>query len=107
MNVARTIKKARENLGLTQNELADKLEVSVSTVGNWEIGGTIPADRIADIASVLGLNGEELAYYMAIQKMANNSQNCFKSLRREFGDYPKVKHKIMNVELKLISLIEE
>lgn len=101
------LKMAREKLGLTQSQLAEKLEVSVSTVGNWEIGGTIPADRIADIASILRLNGEELAYYMAKQKMSNASLNCFKSLKREFGDYPKVKHKIMNIELKLMSIIEE
>lgn len=35
---AKKIKKLREQLGLTQRELAEKLEVAENTVTRWEMG---------------------------------------------------------------------
>lgn len=40
--VGRAIKLARIKAGLTQAELADKLNVKQGTVGGWEIGSTCP-----------------------------------------------------------------
>lgn len=36
----------RENAGLTQQELADKIKVSRKTINTYENGGTIPEDKI-------------------------------------------------------------
>lgn len=43
------IKKIRENLDLTQAELAKKLGVSTQTVSNWERTGNIPAPMRAKL----------------------------------------------------------
>lgn len=40
------IKKLREQLGLTQEELAVKIGVSIRTVQNWESGGKIPESTL-------------------------------------------------------------
>lgn len=37
-----TLKAARVNAGLTQQDVADKLDVALSTVRNWETGVTTP-----------------------------------------------------------------
>ena len=42
MNIAETIKQARERLGLTQEDLAEKCEVSRQAVSKWELGGSVP-----------------------------------------------------------------
>jgi len=43
MNIAEIIKQARERLGLTQEDLAEKLEVSRQAVSKWELGTSVPS----------------------------------------------------------------
>lgn len=39
------IRQARERSGLTQSELAQRIGVSMRTVGNWERGESVPRNR--------------------------------------------------------------
>ena len=51
----------RKDLGLTQQELADKLSVTRQTVSRWEAGSVMPdIDKITDIADCLGLSCDYL-----------------------------------------------
>ncbi len=43
--MAITLKAARINAGLKQSEVADKMEVSPSTMVSWETGKTSPTAR--------------------------------------------------------------
>lgn len=43
MTIAETIKRAREDLGMTQEDLAEKLEVSRQAVSKWELGASVPS----------------------------------------------------------------
>jgi transcriptional regulator with XRE-family HTH domain len=54
---AEDIKNGRERLRMTQQQLADELGVSLRTVGAWERGESIPRNRMAAIAEVLGGEG--------------------------------------------------
>ena len=76
----------REQMGLTQSKLAKKLDISRSSVNNWEMGLTSPSTKIIielantfdvstdyllgiDKQSVLyvdGLNDEEIASLLSI-----------------------------------------
>lgn len=48
-----TLKSARINAGLTQNQAASQLEISVDTLRNWENMATFPnAKQIARIETV-------------------------------------------------------
>ena len=40
--VQMSLKAARVNAGFTQSDVATKLDVSVSTIKNWEKGNTFP-----------------------------------------------------------------
>lgn len=52
-----TMKAARVNVGLTQNEFAKKVGVGVKTVQNWESGASAPrADKMPEICEVLNCN---------------------------------------------------
>jgi transcriptional regulator with XRE-family HTH domain len=61
MDIAATIRRARERLGLSQTELARRLRVSKTAVAKWEIGETAPKrKRAQQVARVLGLSESEL-----------------------------------------------
>ena len=51
------IAQKRKDLGMTQIEFADKLNVTRQTVSRWEAGTVMPdIDKISDIASILGVS---------------------------------------------------
>lgn len=50
MNIGITIKKYRNQMGLTQEQLSEYLNVSVSAVSQWESGKTVP-----DVSTLLAL----------------------------------------------------
>jgi DNA-binding transcriptional regulator YiaG len=54
---AEDIKSGRERQHMTQQELADELGVSLRTVGSWERGESVPRNRAAALAEVLGMEG--------------------------------------------------
>jgi DNA-binding XRE family transcriptional regulator len=52
---AENIKNGREPLQMTQQELADEVGVSKRTIGGWERGESVPRNRMAALAEVLGM----------------------------------------------------
>lgn len=55
MQFSVSIEAARVNSGLTQSELAEKLGVSVATVGNWEKAKSEP--NITQLRKISDLSG--------------------------------------------------
>jgi transcriptional regulator with XRE-family HTH domain len=51
--ISERIKSARRSAGLTQRQLAEKLDVSAGAVGQWETGGVPTAERLATLADSL------------------------------------------------------
>lgn len=55
------IKQKREALGITQKEMADKLDVDRSTIGKWELAGSFPRPKyLPQIAELLGCSIDDL-----------------------------------------------
>lgn len=55
------IKRLRKEKGLTQEELAERLNVSLMTVRRWEWGNTSPNSKmLVELADVLGTTPEKL-----------------------------------------------
>lgn len=60
-SVGHKIKILRKTRGLTQQQLADKLEIQRATISNYEIGRRSPhLKELEKIASVLGVNIDDL-----------------------------------------------
>lgn len=57
MTIAEIIKQAREDLGMTQEDLAEKLEVSRQAVSKWELGASVPSpENLKILEEVLGVS---------------------------------------------------
>lgn len=64
-----TIKMLRENLRLTQYQLAQKMDVTQGAVAQWEAGLSRPEiGRLPNLAKVLGVTVDELLQEDAIQE---------------------------------------
>ena len=58
-----TLKAARVNVGLTQEEVAKKLGVSKYTIGNWENAKTFPdARQIRKLESLYGVDCSQIVF---------------------------------------------
>lgn len=76
MTFAERLTGARKSKGLTQSEVAEKLNVSFQAVSLWERGETAPeTDKLADIASL---------YQVSIDWLLTGSEN--KSVTPDFKD---------------------
>lgn len=57
MNISERIKQAREALGMTQEALAEKLDVSRQAVSKWELGASVPTpENLNILEDVLGVS---------------------------------------------------
>lgn len=58
-----TLKAARINRGLTQEDVAKALNVTKKTVGSWEMGKTMPKiDKIERLCSLLGCRYDDIIW---------------------------------------------
>lgn len=58
-----TMKAARINANLTQEEMADRLGVTKKTIGSWENGKTKPKlDKVEPICSLLGVGYDDIMW---------------------------------------------
>ena len=61
--VSNSIKKLREERGMTQDELAEKLNVTRQAVSNWETGKTQPdIETLTQLAEIFDVSVERLIY---------------------------------------------
>lgn len=61
MNIGQKIRKLRKDAGISQEELAFRLDVSRQTVTRWERGQMIPdTERVAALAKYFGVTADEL-----------------------------------------------
>ena len=66
--MSKFIKRCREEAGLTQAQLAEKMDVSVVAVQNWESGKTkINPDRYYDLSGILNVPVDDLIKEMLIE----------------------------------------
>ena len=62
MTIGETIRRLRKEKGLTQDALADALEISRQAVAKWESGKSAPAtENLLKLAALLEVPLEELA----------------------------------------------
>ena len=61
MKLSEQIVRLRTRLGLTQGDLADRLEVSRQSISKWETGASVPElDKLLKMAELFGVSLDEL-----------------------------------------------
>ncbi len=61
MSISGNLRVLRKRAGLTQIELAERLNVSIATLRRWEAGETAPNGvRIIELANTLGVSPDEI-----------------------------------------------
>jgi len=89
-NIGKTIKKLREEKGITQEQLAEKLNVTRQAVSNWENGKTQPdIDTILKISCELDVYVEEIIYGQKRNQITNitnvTNQTVQKNVKEGIG----------------------
>lgn len=83
LNLGETIKKARRARDLTQEQLAEYLNLSISAVSQWESGRTMPdITAIPSICNLLGISADTLLGIDLARR-----EEKIKSIRDEAGRY--------------------
>ena len=81
-NIGKTIKKIREGKNITQEQLAEKLNVTRQAVSNWETGKTQPdIETIIKISEILEIPVEEIIYGQKKNIIADNVNINQKSVK--------------------------
>lgn len=89
--------KKRKELGLTQQELANKLNISDKVVSKWETGRSIPdTTMLIDLAAALELTINDL--------LAENSSNK-KALKEVSNDIVSIKYKNLYIIFMFLQLV--
>lgn len=82
MKVGSRLKQNREQLGISQEELAARIFVTRQTVSNWETGRTYPdLQSLLLLSSVFGVSTDSLVKG-DLEKMANEVENGWKKMKR-------------------------
>lgn len=85
--IGNRIRKYRKDRGLTQEQLADKINVSKGRVSNWEQGINRPdADVLADICRVLNVSPSDLLnVHLTTDNFTDHERNIIKAYRDKPG----------------------
>lgn len=75
MEIEKKLKNARENVGLTQEEVAEKIMVTRQTISNWETGKSLP-----DIISIMNLSG---LYQISIDELLKEDKRMKEKLEKD------------------------
>lgn len=75
MKINEKIYSLRKKAGLSQEELADKLNVSRQTISKWELGDSTPDfDKIVPLCNIFGITTEELLRDKKIDMEIDNNK---------------------------------
>ena len=84
MNIGSTIKKYRQQKDLTQEQLAEYLNVSVSAVSQWESAKTVP-----DISTILSLaNFFDITLDELFDRTAKEKEKAIETFKKELASLP-------------------
>ncbi len=95
------ISKRRKELGLTQQELADKLYVSDKVISKWETGKSIPdTSLLVDLSNILEISLDEL--------LNSGKEVSQENIKLAIADHAKIKYNnvlIITITLAIVSLL--
>ena len=79
MKVNEIIRRLRESKGLTQQNVADDLDIQVGTVIRWEKEGNIKSEQLERLAKLLSVTVSDIYSYQENPSMLNEPIEFYKS----------------------------
>lgn len=95
MQICERLKEARKNIGMTQEEVAEKVLVSRVTISNWENGKSLP-----DIASLISLSN---LYNISLDELVKGDSKMTEKVKKDAKDL-QVKTRVI-ITVAVITLI--
>lgn len=96
--IGNRIRKYRELCGMSQRELAEKIEVSNSRISNWEQGINRPdADILAELCRVLNVSPSEL---LDVHLSTDNLSEQERKVIQAYRDKPELQNAV-NILLRI------
>lgn len=96
IRIGKYIQQQRKSIGLTQQQLADRLNISFQAVSKWENGDTTPdVSILLPLAEVLNTTTDKIlnggVFILKRKKLINVNEivsafDCFEELREVLGD---------------------
>ena len=101
MAVGVNIRKRRVALGLSQQELADKLQVTRQTISNWELGQGAPSlDKAMELAKLYRVSLDDLVENQVEIVVKEKKQGSSRLLKRLEGKKVKISGSDMELLLE-------
>ncbi|MBF7094289.1 helix-turn-helix transcriptional regulator [Streptococcus sp. HF-1907] len=90
--LSRNIKDFRKNSGLTQRELAKKLQVAPTAISAWELGRNQPLmDKLEQMAQIFGVKKSELLGEYTAENSKQDGANTISNIYNELTESNKKK----------------
>ena len=101
IKIGRFIAERRKQVGLTQAQLAEKLNITDRAVSKWETGKTMPDSSIMlELCAILGISVNDLLSGEVVT-MENNQQEMQKILLSMVKEKEEADRRLLNVEIIL------
>lgn len=97
MSIRNKLKNCRKQSGYTQEEIAEKINVSRQTISNWETGKTLP-----DIYNLISLSD---LYNISLDKLIKGDATMIKNLKLEQSLKERNKNSLIFGVIGIISLL--
>ena len=97
MEISERLKEARQNIGMTQDQVAEKIMVSRVTVSHWENGKSLP-----DIVSLISLSD---LYSISLDELVKGDSKMTEKVRKDAKDADNNKRLIRVTAILVIAVL--
>ena len=97
MEISEKLKEARQNTGMTQDQIAEKILVSRVTVSNWENGKSLP-----DIVSLISLSD---LYGISLDELVKGDSKMMEKVKKDVKDADNNKRLIKVTAILVIAVL--
>ena len=97
MDISERLKEARQNIGMTQDQVAEKIMVSRVTVSNWENGKSLP-----DVVSLISLSD---LYSISLDDLLKGDSKMTEKVKKDAKDANNNKRLIRGTAILVIAVL--
>jgi transcriptional regulator with XRE-family HTH domain len=97
MDISERLKEARQNIGMTQDQVAEKIMVSRVTISNWENGKSLP-----DVVSLISLSD---LYSISLDDLLKGDSKMTEKVKKDAKDANNNKRLIRGTAILVIAAL--